>query len=113
MDKHDFDYTPRMIALQEREMSMLKKDNYSYFDNPSPIIDGLKKVGDHDPFGKWPGGFGDEKLCSDCVHWRASYKTHGVKGCEIKDTHYCLAHDKCYWKKKGKNEFLTEEDFDL
>lgn len=66
-----------------------------------------------DVMSAWPS-MGDEKYCSDCIHWGKKMKTHGKRQCTCRDTHYCLAHGKCYWKRKTKfKPFLTKKDFQL
>lgn len=117
MIEKDFDYTPRMIAAQR---------GFSYLRDPNPITNGLRKVKLipsllEDPEMQWRSEWptmGDEKYCSECVHWVKEFKTHGQAYCELTgESDYCRSHGKCYWRHKRSapkpKPFLTEEDFKL
>lgn len=113
LDKKDFDYTSKMIA-RERGFSYTKEE-YSIFDNPNPIVDGLKKVV------QWPGGEG-MKYCSNCIHWVKKKKTHGNSFCNIggdgeSTPDYCVSHSRLYYIRRHhsdpENDFITEEEMEL
>ena len=90
MDKHDFDYTSRMIAELNGVTSKLV-----------------------DPTVQWPS-MGDERYCSDCTHW--SPKADGKLHCElgVGESGYCRTHGKPYYsRKKTFKPFLSEEDMEI
>ena len=91
LDKKDFDYTSKMIA---REMKFSRVKEYS----------------------RWPGG-GGVKYCSNCIHWVKKKKTHGNSYCNLKESDYCVSHDRLYYTRRHhsdpENDFIREEEMEI